>query len=243
MAVVVGVVRQRDVETVLHRDQAAPSRTATSSPCGSCRPNRRVMKRKVGSTRVVHDRERRCRTARRSAPVVRRPRRRADRRRAELRAADGVEVDHACRDRRRTDRCKSWRCVVGARRRARVAGCAARRAGRRARSALARVSIQPVTCVSAGPPCGGLYLKPPSSGGLCDGVMTMPSARPDGAAAVVVEDGVRDGRRRRVAASRSIMTSTPFAASTSSALTNGRLRQRVRVDAEEQRPVDALRRR
>ena len=38
--------------------------------------------------------------------------------------------------------------------------------------------IQPVTSVSAGPPLGGLYLKPPSSGGLCDGVTTMPSASP-----------------------------------------------------------------
>ena len=35
-----------------------------------------------------------------------------------------------------------------------------------------------VAPVSAGPPLGGLYLKPPSSGGLCDGVMTTPSARP-----------------------------------------------------------------
>src|SRR3989442_9648837 len=33
----------------------------------------------------------------------------------------------------------------------------------------------PVTCVSAGPPFGGLYLKPPSCGGLCDGGTTMPS--------------------------------------------------------------------
>ncbi|HEX6732823.1 MAG TPA: hypothetical protein VF074_22580, partial [Pyrinomonadaceae bacterium] len=31
---------------------------------------------------------------------------------------------------------------------------------------LARFSIQLVVTVSAGPPCGGLYLKPPSSGGL-----------------------------------------------------------------------------
>ena len=31
--------------------------------------------------------------------------------------------------------------------------------------------------VSAGPPLGGLYLKPPSSGGLWEGVTTMPSAR------------------------------------------------------------------
>ena len=43
-------------------------------------------------------------------------------------------------------------------------------------SSLARSWIQPVTSVSAGPPLVGLYLKPPSSGGLCDGVMTMPSA-------------------------------------------------------------------
>src|SRR3954468_3131675 len=35
-----------------------------------------------------------------------------------------------------------------------------------------------VAFVSAGPPDGGLYLKPPSAGGLCDGVMTIPSARP-----------------------------------------------------------------
>ena len=34
-----------------------------------------------------------------------------------------------------------------------------------------------VTSVSAGPPEGGLYLKPPSAGGLWEGVMTMPSAR------------------------------------------------------------------
>ena len=56
--------------------------------------------------------------------------------------------------------------------------------------------------VSAGPPLGGLYLKPPSSGGLCDGVMTTPSARPGAAAAVVGQDGVRDDRRRGVAAVR-----------------------------------------
>ena len=28
------------------------------------------------------------------------------------------------------------------------------------------------------PPFGGLYLKPPSSGGLCEGDITTPSARP-----------------------------------------------------------------
>src|SRR5271166_3872224 len=42
---------------------------------------------------------------------------------------------------------------------------------------LARFSIHRVTSRSAGPPCVGLYLNPPSSGGLCEGVMTMPSAR------------------------------------------------------------------
>ena len=43
-------------------------------------------------------------------------------------------------------------------------------------SALARAAIAPVASESAGPPCGGLYLKPPSRGGLWDGVTTMPSA-------------------------------------------------------------------
>ncbi len=46
-------------------------------------------------------------------------------------------------------------------------------------SSLARRAIHPVASVSAGPPCGGLYLKPPSVGGLCDGVTTMPSASPE----------------------------------------------------------------
>ena len=34
-------------------------------------------------------------------------------------------------------------------------------------SSLARLCIQSVTSVSAGPPLGGLYLMPPSVGGLC----------------------------------------------------------------------------
>ena len=45
-----------------------------------------------------------------------------------------------------------------------------------ASSSFARLAIAEVASVSAGPPCGGLYLKPPSRGGLCDGVTTMPSA-------------------------------------------------------------------
>ena len=45
------------------------------------------------------------------------------------------------------------------------------------RISLARSWIQPVMSLPAGPPSGGLYLKPPSRGGLCDGVTTTPSAR------------------------------------------------------------------
>ena len=44
-------------------------------------------------------------------------------------------------------------------------------------NSFARRSTQPVMSVSAGPPLGGLYLKPPSAGGLCEGVITMPSAQ------------------------------------------------------------------
>ena len=55
-----------------------------------------------------------------------------------------------------------------------------RRTSRRppASSSLARSWMTEVICDPAGPPSGGLYLNPPSSGGLCDGVITMPSARP-----------------------------------------------------------------
>ena len=45
-------------------------------------------------------------------------------------------------------------------------------------SSLARLAIQPVASEPAGPPVGGLYLKPPSRGGLWLGVTTIPSARP-----------------------------------------------------------------
>jgi hypothetical protein len=41
---------------------------------------------------------------------------------------------------------------------------------------LARSWITEVISDAAGPPSGGLYLKPPSSGGLCEGVTTIPSA-------------------------------------------------------------------
>ena len=86
------------------------------------------------------------------------------------------------------------------------------------RSWFARSSIQRVASVSAGPPWGGLYLNPPSSGGLCEGVTTMPSAR----------CRVRSRLYTRIArettgvgvtpSSRWMMVSTPLAASTSSAV-------------------------
>ena len=45
-------------------------------------------------------------------------------------------------------------------------------------SSFARAAITLVASVSAGPPWGGLYLNPPSRGGLWLGVTTIPSARP-----------------------------------------------------------------
>ena len=89
-------------------------------------------------------------------------------------------------------------------------------------SSLARPAIQPVASVSAGPPWGGLYLNPPSAGGLCDGVTTMPSARP--------APVTRPPLARRMAcetagvgvyrSSASTSTVTSLAASTSRALTH-----------------------
>ena len=84
---------------------------------------------------------------------------------------------------------------------------------------MARSWIHRVMSVPAGPPSGGLYLKPPSVGGLCDGVTTIPSARraePGALCARIARDtagvGVYPPR-----ASHS--TWTPLAASTSSAVT------------------------
>jgi hypothetical protein len=87
-----------------------------------------------------------------------------------------------------------------------------------AMSALARSWMTFVTSTSAGPPCGGLYLKPPSFGGLWEGVMTMPSARPSlrprfqvRIACEMTGVGVNPPARWR-------NTSTPFPARTSMAL-------------------------
>src|SRR6266567_3459728 len=73
--------------------------------------------------------------------------------------------------------------------------------------------------VPAGPPSGGLYLKPPSDGGLCDGVTTMPSAReplPEALWTRIALDTAGVGVYPPRASSS---TRTPLAASTSSALT------------------------
>ena len=101
--------------------------------------------------------------------------------------------------------------------------------------------IQRVTSVSAGPPLGGLYLKPPSSGGLCDGVTTIPSARPADATPVGAEDRVRDGGGRREA----VRGIDPHVHAVGDQHLEGRppggLRERVRVPADEQRARVALR--
>jgi len=67
---------------------------------------------------------------------------------------------------------------VVAARRARAKSMRATPASADSISAFALASIHDVTSVSAGPPSGGLYLNPPLSGGLWEGVIKMPSASP-----------------------------------------------------------------
>ena len=80
---------------------------------------------------------------------------------------------------------------------------------------MAASSIAPVTSVSAGPPCGGLYLKPPSPGGLCDGVTTMPSAVPRPPPRLWARIACEITGVGVAPSSASSTTSTPCAASTS----------------------------
>ena len=100
--------------------------------------------------------------------------------------------------------------------------------------------IRPVTSVSAGPPFGGLYLKPPSSGGLCDGVTTIPSASVLAATAVVDEDRVRDDRRRRVAVGGVDPDVDAVRGEHLERRLERRPRQRMGVATDEQRPVGPL---
>ena len=180
-----------------------------------------VMKPKRGIDPVVHDRE--------VEPVPLGDRRPVGQRGAAHRVhADAEPAPRGSprgrsprRDRRRRPRPGP---PGGARRPAPVARDAGWRAARvrPCSSWFARSWIQPVTSVSAGPPLGGLYLKPPSSGGLCDGVMTMPSASRRSRPAF------RSPFQSRIAreitgvgvqpSSGCTTTSTPFAASTSSAV-------------------------
>ena len=201
-----------------------------------------VMNRKVGSTFGLTTVRSQPVPLTDRAPVARRWPRRADPRRSGRRRAaiarqvdDALEGGDVARRGSRTARC------VRAERPLRT-GSACTPARPAASSALARSWIHRVTSVSAGPPSGGLYLNPPSAGGLCDGVTTTPSAGGAGPAAVV-----RRGSRARSPGSAcsppraSHSTCTSFAASTSSAVTVRGLGERVGVGAEEQRPADALR--
>jgi hypothetical protein len=54
----------------------------------------------------------------------------------------------------------------------------ARALGPTLQSSFAFASIHLVMPLSAGQPLGELYLKPVSLGGLCDGMITMPTASP-----------------------------------------------------------------
>ena len=97
-----------------------------------------------------------------------------------------------------------------------------------------------VTSSPAGPPFGGLYLKPPSVGRIVRRRHDDAVGKPRRAAAVVHKDRVRDRRRRRVFVVRRQHHVDAVGRQHLERAGARRLRQRVRVDAEEQRPVDAV---
>ena len=113
-------------------------------------------------------------------------------------------------------------------------------------SSLARCAIQLVASESAGPPCGGLYLKPPSRGRVVArgdddavGLALGPARR------VVVP--LQDRVARAPASARSRRTGrrarrTWLPTSTSRAVVSAGALRRVRVGADEERAGDALRR-
>ena len=94
--------------------------------------------------------------------------------------------------------------------------------------------------MSAGPPCGGLYLKPPSRGGLCEGVTTMPSAWAGRAGGVVDHDRPGHGRRRRVVLVALAAHGDALSDEHLDGGAPGRTGQRVGVLADVQRTGDAL---
>ena len=116
----------------------------------------------------------------------------------EARVADGVHVEHRGEIvdvRRKCNRGGGWW-------RPRAPGdraCGALRAGRRRGTGWRGPESIGWRLVSAGPPLGGLYLKPPSAGGLCDGVITIPSASPAVRPWLYVKNGVRERGSGRVA--------------------------------------------
>ena len=109
-------------------------------------------------------------------------------------------------------------------------------------SSLARAAITEVASVSAGPPCGGLYLKPPSAGGLCDGRDhdAVGEPGPGRAAAVGAQDRVGDRRRRRVAVAVVDQHRHVVGGQHLQRRRPRRLGEAVGVAAEEQRAVVAL---
>ena len=106
-------------------------------------------------------------------------------------------------------------------------------------SSLALAATQSVTSVSAGPPLGGLYLMPPLSGGLWEGVMTMPSAR----SSVRPWFQVRMAREMEgvgvKAPSLATMVSTPLRGQHLEGRDLGRFRQGMGVLAQVERAGDA----
>src|SRR5271154_6008741 len=75
-----------------------------------------------------------------------------------------------------------------------------------------------VVLLSAGPPCGGSYLNPPSSGGLWDGVTTIPSAIAVCLPRLYLRIAWETAGVGVYSPVRAIITGTSFAANTSSAL-------------------------
>ncbi len=107
-------------------------------------------------------------------------------------------------------------------------------------NALARSSIHFVTSVSAGPPFGGLYLKPPYSRRIVGRRHDDAVGQPVAAAAVVRQDRVGNDGGRRVAAGGVHPDLHAVFREHLERAREGRLRQRVGVDPEEERPVDPL---
>ena len=171
----VGVVARGDLELVLAADQRGHGRRRRAVHPDLAVPVQRHEPPGGVDQRVDHGEVEPVPLGDRR-PSSRRWRRRGDRRRCGRRPTGSRRCPPRSAGRRR--RCPGSRTGDGG-----GAGLVQRHPAdaARARPGAARwrgPAITPVASVSAGPPVGGLYLKPPSRGGLCDGVTTMPSARP-----------------------------------------------------------------